>query len=94
MRAFFQIAYFVMGIVQFFAIWDAFEYMLGIGSFLTFFLAVFTAYIPIVGSIMGMYGAINVWDWGWLQAFVLFFWYLILIAVVYGFAGVSALRAR
>jgi hypothetical protein len=94
MRYFLQIAYFVMGIVQFFAIWDGLMYMLGIGSFFGFFLALFAAYIPLVGSILGMYGAMNVWEWGFLQSFVLFFWYLVLWAVFLGFSGLSAIRGR
>ena len=94
MRVFLQIAYFVMGIVQLFAIWDGVMYMLGVGSFVGFILALFTTYIPLVGSAIGMYGAINVWDWGLLQSFLLFFWYLILIALVLGFEGLKAARTR
>ena len=94
MRVFLQIAYFVMGIVQLFAAWDGYMYLLGVGSFVGGVLAFFTAYIPLVGSLVGMYGAINVWGWGFLQAFVLFFWYLILIAASLAIAGVQAARAH
>ena len=94
MRVFFQIAFFVMGIVQLFAAWDGFMYMLGVGSFVGGLLALFTAYIPIIGSLLGMYGAMNVWEWSFLQSFVLFFWYLILIAAVYAYQGVQSARAR
>jgi hypothetical protein len=94
MRVFFQIAYFVIGAVQFFAIWDGFKYMLGVGSFFGFLLALFITYIPLVGSAMGVYGAIKVWDWGAVQAFVLFFWYLIILVPFYAVVGVNALRGR
>lgn len=94
MRVFFQIAYFVMGIVQLFAAWDGFMYMLGVGAFVGGLLAFTLAYVPILGSIVGMYGAIKVWDWSFLQAFVLFFWYLILFAAVMGIEWLREARAR
>ena len=94
MRVFFQIAYFVMGIVQLFAIWDGFKYMFGVGSFVGFILAFFTAYIPLVGPAVGMYGAVKVWDWGILQSFLLFFWYIILWVAVVGLEGLKAARVR
>ena len=94
MRAFFQIAFFIMGIVQLFAAWDGFEFMLGVGSFVGGTLAFFVAYIPVIGSLVAMYGAMNVWHWGFLQSFLLFFWYLILFAIMLAVSGVSALRAH
>lgn len=37
MQAFFGIAYLVVGLVQFFAVWDGVSYGLNIGSFFAFF---------------------------------------------------------
>jgi len=51
MQAFFGVAYFLMGVVQFFAIWDFLSG--GDGGFLSFLGAMFLAGIPIVGSAMG-----------------------------------------
>lgn len=36
-------------------------------------LALFLGFFPLVGSIFGMIGAINVWQWEWWQAGLLFF---------------------
>jgi hypothetical protein len=94
MRVFLQIAYFIMGIVQLFAAWDGFMYMLGVGGFVGGILAFVVTYVPIVGSAMGMYGAMNVWGWSFLKAFVLFFWYLILWGIFLAFAGIGAIRGR
>jgi hypothetical protein len=94
MRVFFQIAYWIMGCVQFFAVWDGFIYMWDVGSVFGFILAFFTAFVPILGSSLAMYGAMNVWDWGVLQSFILFFWYLILWGAVFGLAGLSSIRVR
>jgi hypothetical protein len=64
----------VMGFVQLFAVMDGIEYAIGLGGILNFFLSLFIAYIPILGSLTGMYGAINVWDFSLWQAILLFFW--------------------
>jgi len=75
-QAFFYIAYFIIGFVQLFAVMDGIEYAAGIGGFLGVMIALFTTYIPIVGAGLGVYGAINVWDWNLLQAGALFFWFI------------------
>lgn len=89
MQVFFGIAYFVVGIVQFFAIMDGLSYGLNIGRFLAGIVAVFITYIPLLGSIVGVYGAVDVWHWGWPQALVLFFWYVpvFLVILAVGRAG-------
>lgn len=43
MRVFFQIAYFSIGIVQFFAVWDGSEYFLGSESFFSRMFAFFVS---------------------------------------------------
>lgn len=91
MQLFFGIAYFVVGIVQLFAIADGVGFGLGVGSFISFFIAIFVTYIPLLGSILGLYGAVNVWDWSIWQALVLFFWY---IPVGIIFAGFGAIAGR
>lgn len=90
-QLFFGIAYFVVGIVQLFAIADGVGFGLGVGSFISFFIAIFVTYIPLLGSILGLYGAVNVWDWSIWQALVLFFWY---IPVGILFAGFGAIAGR
>ena len=81
MQVFIAILYLIVGIAQLFAIMDGLEYVMGIGGIINFFLSLILAYTPIVGSILGVYGAVSVWGWGLLQAFLLFFGYIILAIV-------------
>jgi hypothetical protein len=90
-QVFLVIAYLVVGLVQLFAIADGVGFGLGVGSLLSFIIAAFLTYIPLIGSIAGLYGAVNVWDWSIWQALLLFFWY-IPVAMVIG--GVSLLTDR
>lgn len=91
MQVFFFIAYAIVGIVQWFAIVDGIGHALNVGSFISFVIAGLITYIPLLGSALGVYGAINVWDWGALQACVLFFWYIPVFLI---FAAFSALANR
>lgn len=96
MQVFLGIAYFMVGLVQLFAIMDGVAFALNINKFFAAMIALFITYIPLVGSIVGVYGAVNVWDWSLLQAAVFFFWYvpvLIAIALVGG-AGELFSRSR
>ena len=76
MQAFFFIGYLVVGIVQLFAIMDGVAFATGFDGFIGFLIAIFTTYIPLLGAMLGIYGAINVWDWSFLQAALIFFWYI------------------
>lgn len=88
MAGIFYLLYVVIGIAQFFAIWDALELYLDWG-FIDFFVALFVTYIPLAGSILGYLGATNVWGWDSLQALALFFWYVPVLAVVFLFSVFS-----
>ena len=94
MQVFFGIAYAIIGFVQLFAIMDGIAYALGISRFFAAILALFITYIPLVGSIAGVYGAVNVWDWSLLQAAVLFFWYVPVFIAFALFAGAESLFSR
>lgn len=93
MRVFLQIAYFVIGIVQFFAVWDGARYFLGADSFIggafAFIVSVFLTYIPLLGSILGVYGAVNVWDWSLTKSLILFFWYVPLLVLLLGYSLIA-----
>ena len=39
-------------------------------------ISIFIAVIPVVGSVVAAYGAVNVWDWTLLQAIILFFGFI------------------
>ena len=69
MQVFFGAAYMLMGVVQFFAIWDYLSG--GDGGFFSFIGAMFLAGIPIVGSAMGVLGAYNVWGWSLMASILL-----------------------
>ena len=96
MRVFFQIAYFVIGLVQLLAVWDGAEYFLGaesfIGRMLAFFFALFVTYIPLIGSGFGVYGATNVWDWSLAKSLILFFWYVPVYIFFVGYSYISEKR--
>jgi len=96
MKVFFQIAYFVVGIVQFFAVWDGAKYFVGAESFIgkafAFIMSLFVTYIPLLGSALGVYGATNVWDWSLIKSLVLFFWYVPVYLLFLGYGLIAGRR--
>lgn len=86
MQVFFGIAYFVVGLAQLFAVVDGIEHATGAPTFLAFLLSTVVNYVPLLGSAIGVYGAITVWDWSIIQAGVLFFWYVPVFAVLFAFS--------
>ena len=94
MQVFLGIAYVVIGLIQLFAIMDGLAYALGIHQFFAAILAFFITYIPLIGSIAGIHGAVNVWDWSLLQAGALFFWYVPVLIVMAIFVGAESLFSR
>lgn len=87
MQVFFGVAYFMVGILQLFAIWDGVKYATEFGNVASFLLALLTTYIPLLGSILGVYGAVNAWDWNIYQSVLLFFWFVPvgLLALAYAY---------
>ncbi|MFY2824506.1 hypothetical protein [Ruegeria sp. MALMAid1280] len=81
MQVIFFVAYIVMGFVQFFATMDGLEQATGISGFFNVIVSFFLAYVPVVGAITGVYGAVAVWDWNILLALALFFWPLLFALV-------------
>ena len=94
MQVFFGIAYFMVSLVQLFAIMDGVAFALNINKFFSAMIALFITYIPLVGSIAGVYGAVNVWDWGFLQTAVLFFWYIPVFIAIALIGGAGELFSR
>ena len=79
----FGIAYFALGIVQWFAIIDGIKEWFNISSdFIAFFISGFLAYIPLVGTIAGFKGAMDAWHWTFLESAGLFFGVPIAILVI------------
>ncbi len=80
MQVFFGIGYFVIGFVQLFAIIEFFEQHLDWGFF-DVLLALLVTYIPLLGGILGVMGAVDGWGWNYWQAGLLFFWFVPVILV-------------
>ncbi|MER9168933.1 hypothetical protein NKI12_16400 [Mesorhizobium australicum] len=89
MQVFLVIAYLVVGFAQLFAIMDGIGYGLGVGGIISFIVAGFVTYVPLLGSGLGVYGAVNVWDWSIWQAGALFFWYIPFAIMLTLFEGFS-----
>jgi hypothetical protein len=76
------IGYFGLGIIQWWATIDGLEYWFDISGFMAFILSGFIAYIPLIGTIAGFKGAMDVWGWDFMEAALLFFGPFGVIAVV------------
>jgi hypothetical protein len=85
-QAIFVIAYLGIGLFQLFAIMDGLEYLLGIPSILAAIGAFFVTWIPLLGTILGVVGAVNVWHWSLVGAILLFGFPIILGFITGGFA--------
>ena len=65
--------YIGIGIFQMAAIMAGLEDWLGLHWFFAIFLAFPIAYIPVIGAVLGVAGAVTAWGWEWWQAGLLFF---------------------
>lgn len=65
--------YFIAGLAQIGAVSAQIESFLGLPSFISTLGALFLTYIPVVGNIIGYFGAKDVWGWEWWQAALLCF---------------------
>ncbi|USG61466.1 hypothetical protein NBZ79_00560 [Sneathiella marina] len=82
--------YFLLGVFQIAAIMAGVEYWLGWHWVFSAFIGLFLAYIPVIGTVAGVTGAIYGWGWPVLQAVVLFFGPLAFIFII----GIMADRSR
>lgn len=87
MQALIYIAYLILGLFQLAAVMAGLEDWMGLHWIIAAPLALFIAYIPLVGTIVGMFGAVTAWHWSWLQAGVLFLGPFVVIAVMAMGAG-------
>src|SRR5215475_5890965 len=89
------ILYFGVGIVQLLATLAGIEHWLGVSTFIAFLLSAFTAYIPLVGTVLGMFGAVQAWGWSWAEAAALFFGvFVVNLALLGAASGLDALHRR
>jgi hypothetical protein len=85
-----MIAFLTIGFVQLFAIASGVQYGTEFPLWMSYVIAVLTTYIPILGSVLGVYGAINAWDWSLVQALLLFFWYVPVYSIIFLYSTVFA----
>ena len=72
MKAIAFIGYVLLGLFQTIAVIAGLEGWTGLHWIITVPFAVYIAYIPVVGTVIGMIGAVNAWHWSWLHAGGLF----------------------
>lgn len=81
----FLASYFIVGIVQIIASIDGILYFFGLHWLFALLAAILLLFIPILGPIAGIYGAVAAWGWSIWSALLLFFWpyilYVILLAL-------------
>ena len=67
-----QLGWLILGTVQLFACWAGAQVWFDIGPILAFIIGIFLAYIPFVGTALGIYGSITAWGWPLYGAILLF----------------------
>lgn len=70
----FPIIYFASSIMQFFATYAYFAHAHDMNGILSFFLAIISCWIPILGTVLGVLGAHDGWGWSWTGSILLFIW--------------------
>ncbi len=75
--------YLLIGIVQLVAIYSFFHTFLGWVQIISGIVALIASYTPLLGTIFGMYAAVEVWSWSWLQATLLFLSPYILMIILF-----------
>jgi hypothetical protein len=68
------VPYFCCGLMQLASIYSFFNDHWGWWFFFAFLAATIVAYIPIVGTVMGITAAYKVWGWTFLSSCLLFLW--------------------
>jgi len=90
------VCWLALGLVQMAAEFAELRDWLRLGWFLALVVSVFTGWMPVVGTILGFWGATKVWGWSWYAAVGLFGAPLILFClfVAGGLLGSLMLRFR
>ena len=86
--------YLGMGLVQLFAIFSGVSAALDLHWIIQGPLCLIIAYLPLVGSCFGVWGAMTAWDWSFWPAFFLFFWHLGFFALALLFSGGEAIWSK
>ena len=80
-------SYFLLGLVQIFTTYGFFRHYWNWNGFVSFLAAMFTGYIPLIGTIAGVMGATKVWGWELWAAVLLFCFPLAISLVVFILGG-------
>ena len=68
MQPLFLLGYIALGLIQLVAVYAGLVDWLELNWFFAIIGASFVAYIPIVGTVLGILGAMNAWDWPFIMA--------------------------
>lgn len=90
----FQIVYLLMGLVQLAAILGGIEDWWGWPWWIAIFVAFPIAYIPILGTVVGIMGAIESFGWSPMAAITLFCWPYIIYIIAIAIGGAGELFSR
>ena len=88
------IVYLLMGLLQLAAIKGGIEVWWGWPWWLESIVALPVAYTPVLGTVVGIMGAIKAFGWSPLFAILLFCWPYVLYIIVLAGAGFSAIFSR
>ena len=78
--------------IQIAAVIAGLDVWLGLPWLLAIILAFFVGGIPGIGTVVGMFGAVDGWGWSWTQAGLLFFGPLVLIFAIGAIASIADRR--
>jgi hypothetical protein len=76
------ILFFGIGLVQLAAVFAGFSEWMNLPFILAILAAIIVTYVPILGLIAGVGGAVTAWDWPAWQAILLFIWPLVGVVLI------------
>ena len=88
------IGYFLLGLFQLAAIMAGAQVWWGLGTISSGIVGLVLAYIPVVGTVVGIAGAHSGFGWSWPVAALLFLWPYVLAALFVGISAVFSKVAR
>lgn len=91
MKALFVPIYWILNVIQIAAAIAGFHDWLGWNIVISIILALIIGWLPILGTIIGVMGAVEGWGWEYWQAILLFFWPLVF---VFFFGTLSAITEK
>ena len=86
------VAYMLLGLFQLAATMEGLEVWLGVHVVFAFIIALFISYIPLIGTVAGVCGAVYGWGWSWTAALLLFFGPMVALIVVAMIGGAIGSR--